>query len=130
MNCPLNAVVTGASSGIGKAIALAIASAGGSVCLVSRNMERLKETAEACRSSARQVLVFPTDLSADRGIKGLAHSIENDFKPADTLVHCAGAYAIGDFAGTPLSKVDELYRVNVRMPYALTQALLPQLKSR
>jgi short-subunit dehydrogenase len=129
MSRGLNAVVTGASSGIGKAIAVAIASAGGSVCLVGRNMERLKETAKSCRGSPWPVLVISTDLSTDRGIDDLAHNIEKEFQLADTLVHCAGAHATGGFAETPVSKLDDLYRVNVRMPYVLTQALLPRLKS-
>jgi len=129
MNCPFNAVITGASSGIGKAIALAIASVGGSVCLIGRNKERLNQIAGTCRGSARQVLVFSTDLGADRGIEDLAHCVEKDFERADTLIHCAGAHAVGDFEATPLGKLDNLYRINVRMPYALTQALLPRLKS-
>jgi short-subunit dehydrogenase len=129
MNCPFNAVVTGASSGIGKAIALAIASGGGSVCLIGRNQERLNQTAEACQGSARQVLAFSTDLSTDHGIEDLVRCVEKDFELADTLIHCAGAHAVGDFEETPLGKLDDLYRINVRMPYALTQALLPRLKS-
>jgi NADP-dependent 3-hydroxy acid dehydrogenase YdfG len=130
MNRELNAVITGASSGIGKAIALGIASASGSVCLVGRDQQRLEEVAEAARAAARRALVFRTDLSADHAIEDLARYVKQDFKSLDTLVHCAGAHAIGSLEKTPVDELDALYRMNVRMPYALTQALLPQLKSR
>jgi NADP-dependent 3-hydroxy acid dehydrogenase YdfG len=125
-----NAVVTGASSGIGRAIALAIASAGGSICLVGRDKQRLEDVAEAARAAASTALVFRVDLSADRAIEDLVRYVKQDFKPLDVLVHCAGVHAIGSLEKTPVDQLDALYRINVRMPYALTQALLPLLKSR
>jgi NADP-dependent 3-hydroxy acid dehydrogenase YdfG len=130
MNRELNAVITGASSGIGKAIALAIASAGGSVCLVGRDQQRLEDVAEAARAAARRALVFRTDLSADHAIEDLVRYVKQDFESLDTLVHCAGAHGMGSLEETPVDQLDALYRMNVRTPYALTQALLPQLKSR
>jgi NADP-dependent 3-hydroxy acid dehydrogenase YdfG len=126
----LNAVITGASSGIGKAIATAIASTGGSVCLVGRDADRLEVAAEAARVAARSVLVFRADMSSDRAIENLARYVENDFKPFDTLVHCAGAHFVGSLEKTSVDQLDTLYRTNIRMPYALTQALLPLLKGR
>jgi NADP-dependent 3-hydroxy acid dehydrogenase YdfG len=126
----LNAVVTGASSGIGKAIAIAIASTGSSVCLVGRDKERLDAVAEAARVTARSVLIFPRDLSTDHAIGDLTRYVRHNFQLFDTLVHCAGANAVGSFENTSVDQFDTLYRTNARMPYALTQALLPELKSR
>jgi NADP-dependent 3-hydroxy acid dehydrogenase YdfG len=130
MICELNAVVTGASSGIGKAIAIAIASTGGSVCLVGRDNERLEAVAKAARVAARSVFVIRADLSADCAIEDLARYVKHHFKSFDTLVHCAGIHAVGRFEKTSVAQLDALYRTNVRAPYALTQALLPLLKSR
>jgi NADP-dependent 3-hydroxy acid dehydrogenase YdfG len=130
MICELNAVVTGASSGIGKAIAIAIALAGGSVCLVGRDHERLEAVAKAARVTARSVFVFRADLSADCAIEDLARYVKHDFKSFDTLVHCAGILAVGSLEEISVAQLDALYRTNVRAPYALTQALLPSLKTR
>jgi len=130
LSCELNALVTGASSGIGKAIAIAIASTGGSLCLVGRNKERLEAVAKATRVTARSASLFPADLSTDRGIEDLVRYVRQDFTSLDTLVHCAGLHAVGSMEKTSLDQLDALYRTNVRAPYAMTQALLPLLKSR
>jgi len=126
----LNAVVTGASSGIGKAIAIAIASVGGSLCLVGRDKQRLESAANSARMTARSAVVFPADLGTDHGIEGLVQYIKHDFNSIDTLVHCAGIHAIGSLENTSVNQLDAMYRTNVRAPYVLTQALLPLLKSR
>jgi short-subunit dehydrogenase len=65
MTTELNAVITGASSGIGRAVAVAIAETQGCVCLVGRNVARLEETARVVRSTARAVSVFAPDLTLD-----------------------------------------------------------------
>jgi NADP-dependent 3-hydroxy acid dehydrogenase YdfG len=122
-------VITGASSGIGKAIAIAIASKGGSLCLVGRNEERLKVTAEISRRTARDVLVHSADLSTGSAIVDLAQRVEHEFKALDVLVHCAGVHSVGSLEETSVEELDVLYRTNLRMPLALTQALLPLLKS-
>ncbi|MBO0733787.1 MAG: SDR family NAD(P)-dependent oxidoreductase [Methylocapsa sp.] len=129
MSRELNAIITGASSGIGKAIALAIASVGGSLCLIGRDKKRLEQVAQASRAAARRTLVFPADLSADHAVEDLARYVKQNFNSADTLVHCAGAHTVGSFEKISVDVLDRLYRLNLRMPYALTQALLPLLKS-
>lgn len=126
----LNAVITGASSGIGKAIAIAIAAAGGAVCLVGRNQERLEAVANSARVNARSVSICQTDLSVDRGVEDLVRHVKREFEPLDALVHCAGIHAVGSLEDCPVDQLDSLYRVNVRAPFALTQSLLPLLKSR
>ena len=88
----MKAVITGASSGIGRAIAIAIASTGSSVCLVGRDSVRLEAAAKVARKTSRAVMVHETDLSVDTGIESLAHRIKHEFTTLDILVHCAGAY--------------------------------------
>jgi NADP-dependent 3-hydroxy acid dehydrogenase YdfG len=128
MSGRLNAVVTGASSGIGKAIAIAVASLGGSVCLVGQKMEALESVAETARASANSVSLFRTDLSIDQSIADLVRHIEQDFPSFDTLIHCAGAHAAGTIETLTVDQFDALFRINVRMPFVLTKALLPNLK--
>ena len=92
MTSELRSVITGASSGIGRAIAIAIASNGGSVCLVGRDQERLEAVAKISRETARSVLVHTADLSVDGAVEALAQRIAQEFRALDILVHCAGAH--------------------------------------
>jgi len=129
MTSDLKAVITGASSGIGRAIATAIASTGSSVCLVGRDSERLKEVAKIARKTSRAVMVHETDLNVDAAIESLAHRIRQEFTTLDILVHCAGVFSKGTLENTPVQQLDTLYRTNLRQPFLLTQALLPLLKT-
>jgi short-subunit dehydrogenase len=74
----MKAVITGASSGIGRAIAKAIASTGSSVCPVGRDTLRLEAVAKDARKTSRTVLVHKTDLSDDAAVEGLAHRISKN----------------------------------------------------
>jgi short-subunit dehydrogenase len=130
MTSDIKAVITGASSGIGRAIAIAIASTGSSVCLVGRNSVRLEAVAKDARKTSGAVMVYEADLSVDTAVEGLAHRIKHEFTTLDVLVHCAGAYWNGPLEDTPVQQLDTLYRTNVRLPFLLTQALLPLLKPR
>jgi NADP-dependent 3-hydroxy acid dehydrogenase YdfG len=123
-----NALITGASSGIGSAIAAAIASTGAGVCIVGRNPQRLEAAAESLRETARTVLACELDLTIDSSIEKLVHRLREEFETLDVLVHCAGAFTTGLIEATPVQQLDTLYRANVRLPFALTQALLPLLK--
>src|SRR5262245_55059967 len=129
MTSKLKAVITGASSGIGRAIATAFAATGGSVCLVGRDLGRLQTVAKVASSTAREVLIHETDLNVDGAIEDLAQRLEREFSVVDVLIHCAGVFSTGSIGKTPVQQLDILYRTNVRLPFALTQALLPLLKS-
>src|SRR5262245_5677983 len=130
MTSKLKAVITGASSGIGRAIATAFAATGGSVCLVGRDLGRLQTVAKVASSTAREVLIHGADLNVDGAIEDLAQRLEREFSAVDVLIHCAGAFSTGTIGKTPVQQLDILYRTNLRLPFALTQALLPLLKSR
>jgi NADP-dependent 3-hydroxy acid dehydrogenase YdfG len=130
MGLEQNAVITGASSDIGGAIATAIASTGASVCLVGRNAPRLKGIANKLSATARTVLVYDADLTVDSAVKKLVRRLRHKFEAIDVLVHCAGAFTKGNIASTRVQALDDLYRTNVRLPFILTQSLLPLLRSR
>jgi len=104
MNSDMKAVITGASSGIGRAIAIAIAATGSSVCLVGRDSVRLEAVAKVARKTSRTVIVHETDLSVDTAIESLAHRITHEFTTLDVLVHCAGAYWRGHLEDTPVKQ--------------------------
>jgi NADP-dependent 3-hydroxy acid dehydrogenase YdfG len=130
MATELNAVIAGASSVIGGAVAAAIASPGAALCLVGRNAERLEALAARLRQTARSVLVIRSDLTEESAVEDLTQRLGEEFKALDVLVHSAGAFTTGKIELTSVEKFDALYRTNVRMPFELTQALLPRLKLR
>ena len=124
------AVVTGASSGIGKAIALGLAAQGASLCLVGRKIETLEAIAETVRKTARRVLHYRVDLTVDEDILELATHLQRDFSSIDILVHSAGVISLGSIEAAPVEELDWQYRTNVRAPYSLTKTLLPMIRLR
>jgi NADP-dependent 3-hydroxy acid dehydrogenase YdfG len=124
------AVVTGANSGIGAAIALGLAAQGATLCLVGRNSERLEAVAEAARMATTQVLCHQADLTLDKDIAELSTRLESDYGRVDVLVHSAGVITLGMLESARIDDLDRQYRINVHAPYVLTQALLPMLKRR
>ena len=124
------ALVTGAGSGIGKAIARALSASGGALWLVGRDRGKLEAVAEGARRTAAEIRLLPIDLVNDDDIKELAKRLHAEVGFLDILVHCAGAFLQGPLASAPVADLDHLYRINVRAPYLLTQHLLPMLTAR
>jgi NADP-dependent 3-hydroxy acid dehydrogenase YdfG len=120
------ALVTGAGSGIGRAIALALARTGATVCATGRRRELLESLAK--ESASGTVIAFPADLSADDQVKGLVSSVLGAVPALDILVHSAGFIALGTMASACIEDFDRHYRTNVRGPYLLTKMLLPAIE--
>jgi len=118
------AVVTGASSGIGKAIALALAEEGAQVHLVGRRLGALEEAAKLAKTHSPRAQAVRADLTRDEEVRSLAASLER----ADILVHCAGEIRHSEHERASLDDFDAQYRANIRGPYLLTQLLLPLLR--
>ena len=123
------AVITGASSGIGKSIALGFAAKCAILCLLGRKLEALEAVAKIARKTAPRVQCYGVDLTVDQDIKKVADDLRLDFGQVDILVHSAGVFAMGRIENAPVVDFDRQYQTNVRAPYALTQALLPMLRS-
>jgi NAD(P)-dependent dehydrogenase (short-subunit alcohol dehydrogenase family) len=126
------AVVSGASGGIGRAIAIALARLGMSLVLVGRDATRLDETAKDVCKSVKDVFILPcvVDLTLDEGGARVAEAVKSRWSGLDVLIHSAGIFRMGPIEKVPLSEFDEIYRTNVRGPYGLTKGLLPLLRSR
>jgi NADP-dependent 3-hydroxy acid dehydrogenase YdfG len=124
------AVITGAGSGIGKAIALELGRQGATIILVGRRMEKLKAVADSAMATATMVRCYPIDLTKDDEILNLTDCIKDEFKGVDLLIHSAAVISLGYVESAPLDEFDRQYRTNVRAPFALTQALLPTLRAR
>jgi short-subunit dehydrogenase len=124
------AVVTGASGGVGKAIAQALAKTGATLCLVGRNLESLGAGVEEVCVRSSQVRCYRTDLTVDEDIHSLKDSLAADFGCVDILIHSAGVISLGRIEDASIGDFERQYKTNVRAPYALTQALLPLIKVR
>ena len=122
----LLAVVTGASSGIGRAIALALARERVRLCLVGRDPVSLAETVAAAKGLS-QVTSFQIDLTVEENLKPLFRSLEGNANGLDILVHSAGVIHQDPMASARVEDFDLQYATNVRAPYLITQRLLPML---
>jgi len=124
------AVVTGATSGIGRAVSLALAHEGARLVLVGRDRERLEEVARTAGESSPGVDALQSDLGIQSEVEGLAQQIEDKLGGVDILVFCAGVYSRGRIDTAPLAELDSHLQVNLRTPVQLTRMLLPSLISR
>jgi NADP-dependent 3-hydroxy acid dehydrogenase YdfG len=120
------AVVTGAGSGIGKAIALGLVAKKATVCLVGRRQEVLEVAAQEMSGRGK---CYPADVTSDEAVTGLVESVSMDFGRLDILVHNAAIFASGTLESASIDDLDRQYRTNVRAPYRLTQVMLPMLKA-
>jgi NADP-dependent 3-hydroxy acid dehydrogenase YdfG len=122
------AVVTGASSGIGRAIALALAAQGAQIQLIGRNTDTLEDILQIARKDSPKAGLYRADLTCEEDIRALMVDLDRDYGRIDVLVHCAGSIYHGEHASASVSELDSLYRANVRGPYLLTQLALPLLR--
>ena len=114
-------LVTGAGTGIGRAIAQAVGAAGASVWLVGRRPGPLSETAATIEHSR----LLAADISRADAVERLVRAVDD----VDAVVHSAGTIATGRHQEAPIDDLDAQYQANVRAPYLLTQALLPRLRA-
>ena len=121
------AVVTGASSGIGKAIAGKLAKGGTRLHLVGRDMERLEAAVKSFPQPRNKVQCHQADLSDDDDLGQFVKTLKVKATSIDVLIHSAGVISLGSIESAPVEELDEQYRVNLRAPFVLTQALLPMI---
>jgi short-subunit dehydrogenase len=124
------AVITGASGGIGEAIAIQLAREGARLMLSGRSAEKLDLVAERARDLSPGVETFAADLAEDDQVRALAERALAAFGGVDVLIHSIGLFVGGSLATTSVEDLDRQYRINVHAPYLLTQVLLPSLLAR
>ena len=122
------ALVTGASSGIGRAFAHALAAEGAKLALVGRSAERLEELASQLIGS--EALVLPADLGKPADVTRVAKEALARFGHIDILLANAGIYLPGEVAEGDADKWDEMLAVNVNSVFRLVRGLLPQMIER
>lgn len=128
----MNAVITGASKGIGRAVAVKLAREGFNVALCARNSAALEETAAFIRqqSPAVQVIAMPVDMGDKQQVMSFAAAILAAFPTIDILVNNAGIFVPGALHQEPEGLLENMMAVNVYSAYHLTRQLLPPMIAR
>lgn len=119
------AIVTGAASGIGAAIATAMIAEGASVLLVDRDGARLASVAGRLGGRAR---VFEVDVTDDAAAAAMVESCLDAFGQLDVIVNCAGVLETGPAESVTRAAYDRLMGINVKAPYFIVQAAIPHLR--
>src|SRR6266478_4962065 len=122
------ALVTGASYGIGRAIAIELARAGYNLALLARSEADLNETAARVRSHGKQATVLPVDITDDKAIRNMAGRLQKAMPFLNVLIN--GASASPDsksFEKLDPSEITNIVDTSVRGTLLVTQALLPFL---
>ncbi len=119
-------LVTGASRGIGRASAEALAHAGARLVLSARDLELLEQLASDLADSVLAIL--PADLS-EPGQAGMLAARASEVAPIDVLVNCAGI-AISERGGGTVEQIDRMMEINLRSPLTLCQELAAKMAER
>jgi short-subunit dehydrogenase len=124
------ALVTGASSGIGEALARALAARGTHVVLVARSATRLEEIAREIRQAGGAATVLPADLSRPGAAQHVHDEVARRALAVDVLVNNAGIGHYGPFEAEPLEHLAGQVQINVVALTELTRLFVPALLSR
>lgn len=128
----MKAIVTGASRGIGKAIALELASLGYDLALVGRDTLSLETVADEAQAAAGETEIntvcIPADLSDEAAPDMVVEEAARWLGGIDLLVNCAGIAQAGSFTEVTPEQWNTIFAVNARAPFFLCKASLPYLK--
>lgn len=124
-------LITGASSGIGRALAAELAGSGATIALCSRRENELGETARACRAAgAVEVAVFPGDIGKKGEAERVVRAAEDRFGALDMVIANAGISRHAPAASVCLGDVEEIFAVNFHGAVATVLAALPAMLKR
>ena len=122
------ALVTGASSGLGRATAISLARAGANVALVARSEEDLAGAEREVSETGRHALALPTDLAAADAARGAVEKTVEAFGRIDVLINAAGTDAPGPVEELDVEGWDRTLCVNLRAPFLLSKAAFPHMR--
>ncbi len=124
------ALVTGASSGIGAETARQLAALNCQIALTGRSAENLGKIKEDCIRQGLDedlILLLPGDLTDDLFLERIVNETVKEFGRFDILVNCAGRPCLGYLEDSSMEMFDEVFKINLRAPFVLTQLAMPHL---
>ena len=128
-------LITGASRGIGRAIALAAAREGANIVIAAKTAEphaklpgTIHTVAEEVRALGVRALPFQVDVREELQVADLMAAIDKEFGRLDALINNAGAIQLTNVANTPVKRYDLMQQVNARAVFVCTKAALPLLR--
>ncbi len=122
------ALITGASKGLGKAMALALAEAGARLALVSRNLQQLNQTAAAVRELGAQATVFQADVTDEAQVLGLQKAVARDLGKLQILINNAGINIRKPVTEFTLAEWRQVLDTNLTSVFLMCRAFVPQMK--
>jgi NAD(P)-dependent dehydrogenase (short-subunit alcohol dehydrogenase family) len=123
------ALVTGASSGLGRATAVAMAQAGADVALLARGRQDLEQAAAEVGRAGGRALVLVADLADAEELVGAVARAVDAFGRIDVLVNAAGTDVPGPVAALAVGDWDRVLAVNLRAPFVLAKAVFPHMRA-
>jgi len=122
------AIITGASSGLGKSLAFELAGRGAGVCLLARSEPKLKKVKKEIENSGGKAIICPLDIRNPKEIKVAVKTIHNLFSKIDILINCAGIYTQGSFADHSIDQINQLIDTNIKGTLFVTHTVLPYMQ--
>jgi len=121
------AIVTGAGSGIARAISLQLATEGADVAAVDLNGETAEATARAVRELGRRSLAIPTDVSNRAQVQAMAQRVRDEWGRIDILIACAGIYPRTAIVDLDEAEWDRVLDTHLKGTFLCCQAVLPTM---
>jgi NAD(P)-dependent dehydrogenase (short-subunit alcohol dehydrogenase family) len=122
------ALITGASKGLGRAMALALAEAGTRVALASRNLERLNETAAAVRKLGAEAAVFQVDVTDEAQVLRLEKAVAGEFGRVQILIDSAGMNNRKPVTEFTLAEWRQVLDTNLTGVFLMCRSFVPQMR--
>lgn len=120
-------LLTGATGGLGEAIADELSRAGCNLCLTSRHPDRLETLAARLKGAGKKLEVLAGDLAITNDLENIVEGVRSKFASLDILINCAGVFPVSPISEATLDDFDRCFAVNVRAPFFLCQSFLPAM---
>jgi 3-oxoacyl-[acyl-carrier protein] reductase len=125
------ALVTGASRGLGRSIAVALAGAGANIAVnYHKEQSAANEVCAEIQRLGRRAVPLQADVSLSADVNGLVSAVERELGPVEILVNNAGISQVKPFGDLTEADWDEILRVNLKSAFLVTQRVLPQMRQR
>ena len=121
------AIVTGASSGLGKALSLLLSSQGYAVVLIGRSEKKLKSVKRKILSNGGVSSICVADLGCSKGLEKIKKEID-DYDSISILINNAGCGFFGSIESISVKQWDQQFNVNIKAPFLISQMVIPKMK--